>query len=534
MISIDQNSHSLWDTLPKLQALTSAGREVCHYLEDIDVACTALGADIDSPNLRIEQERFHASGGQDWGAAAFYNDFLGRLPVEIRQWEAPLGMKIAALARQLDQPLEDLYKRYATSDNWMLIGSSYIHDREHHRLIGDLSVEEVAPFVRQILTRAKDDCLARFPQDDSQARTREWFAAETQRVDTLLEGLVGRTLPDLYRAWLGEYLDPTVRQDMTSQLFSFGADAPPDAMVELFLRDYDTTAGLYNQAVTETNVGVHPLDTEAGELPFFAFLRYQGRRVRCELRFVDGTLHMAGREFAVSNGNLPVDALRSAGVEGVAGKALVLAIQARLRPNGGTLALPHWGSMYMPASHRFAALLAERGWLPGALAPVVRVRFRFLDRLRSLETTIRLPRHLVRVWDRREIPARQLGEHWADLANEAKQRLADFADAAKRSAWQNTNLPRQTQTLAKLNRKKRQIAAENPKDPRIRALWKRIKAMQNLILTHTLDRIALDWQLTQLEFYDSRGALLPWCVALGGKAFYEDLIQNAEITEETQ
>ena len=140
MFSIDQNSHSLWDTLPKLQALQAAGTPASHYLEDIDVAFTALGAKADAPPLHIARERYHPSGGLDWGAALFYNDFLGRLPVELRQWEPMLDMKIAAVARQLDTSLEELYDRYAAGDNWMLIGSSYVGDKGHHRIIGDLSV----------------------------------------------------------------------------------------------------------------------------------------------------------------------------------------------------------------------------------------------------------------------------------------------------------------------------------------------------------------------------------------------------------
>ena len=84
MISIDQNSHSLWDTLPKLQVLAAAGVGVTHYVEDIDVAFTQLGKNRDGLRLKMERERFYPSGGQDWGAGLFYTEFLGRLPVEPR------------------------------------------------------------------------------------------------------------------------------------------------------------------------------------------------------------------------------------------------------------------------------------------------------------------------------------------------------------------------------------------------------------------------------------------------------------------
>ncbi|MGB2824768.1 MAG: hypothetical protein WBF17_27600, partial [Phycisphaerae bacterium] len=72
MFSIDQNCHSLWDALPKLHALARRGRRVMHFNEDIDSAFTSLGSRIDADDLRLARERFHHSGGADWGAALFY------------------------------------------------------------------------------------------------------------------------------------------------------------------------------------------------------------------------------------------------------------------------------------------------------------------------------------------------------------------------------------------------------------------------------------------------------------------------------
>ncbi|MBN1553899.1 MAG: hypothetical protein JXA11_04085 [Phycisphaerae bacterium] len=534
MFSIDQNSHSLWDALPKLHALQSKGVAVRHVLEDIDVAFTALGAKVDEPNLHIARESFHHSGGSDWGAALFYNKFLGRLPVELRQWEPILGMKISAVARQLELTLDELYRRYAVSDNFMLIGSSYVGDEEHHRTIGDLEVRQVAPFVRKIVGHAEDDCLEQFPAEESRRRTREWFAAEKHRVERLLERHADGALPDLYRDWMGEHLESGASMELASRVFALGESPDRDALLEMFLRDYKTMAKLYNQAVRETSVGVHPLDTDAGEAPFFAFGLWNDRQTRCEVRIRKGQLILAGRKFPAPSGRAPLEALRAAGVTGLAGKAVVLALQARLSPAGAPLALPHWGSLYMPACHRFAALLREHKMLPGAAAPVMRVRFGMLDRLRSLETPIRLPKHLSVAFGRDEIPARMLGESWRDLVDESKRRLADFTDPVKRKEWQKTHLARRLEALKELNRKKRSLAGEKPKDPRIRGMWKRIKAMQNLVLTQTIDRVARDWQVAQLEYYDSRGALLPWCVALGGEELYRDVVASAEIREETE
>ena len=64
MFSIDQNCHPLWDVVPKLQALAEQGRAVTHFIEDVDMAYTAIGAAAgDRP--RLAPERFHRSGGAD-------------------------------------------------------------------------------------------------------------------------------------------------------------------------------------------------------------------------------------------------------------------------------------------------------------------------------------------------------------------------------------------------------------------------------------------------------------------------------------
>ena len=81
MLSIDQNCSSLWDAIPKLGALAAKGYPVAHYVEDIDVAFTSMGSGVGGDGLKLDRERFHRSGGQDWGAAMFYSAFLGRLPV---------------------------------------------------------------------------------------------------------------------------------------------------------------------------------------------------------------------------------------------------------------------------------------------------------------------------------------------------------------------------------------------------------------------------------------------------------------------
>jgi len=163
MFSIDQNCHSLWDVLPKIQCLTRRGLEVTHLIEDIDVAFTAVGAGQDQSQLQLARERYYRSGGADWGAALFYSEFLGRLPTDIRRWEKYTHLTTKALASGLGRSVDDLFDEYSPSDNWQLIGTSYVGDRNHHRLIGDLSTEETAEYIWKVFDKAKADMFAAFP-----------------------------------------------------------------------------------------------------------------------------------------------------------------------------------------------------------------------------------------------------------------------------------------------------------------------------------------------------------------------------------
>ena len=51
-------------------------------------------------------------------------------------------------------------------------------------------------------------------------------------------------------------------------------------------------------------------------------------------------------------------------------------------------------------------------------------------------------------------------------------------------------------------------------------------------LARTLRQVATDAQVSDLDYWDSRGAILPWCIGLGGPVFYNGVITRAEINEE--
>ena len=534
MFSIDQNCHSLWDALPKVQALARRGMSVRHFIEDIDVAFTAVGATPDQP-LRFALERFYGSGGGDWGAALFYSEFLGRLPVEIRAWEAYTGLKTAALARLLEVTVDDLYDRYSPGDNWQLIGPSYAGDRDHHRLIADLTVAELTDLLFELTDRAEHDMRTRFPSQPSQDRIGKWFASERGLLADLVSRHLGGSLVDLYHDWMAGYLakEPRVSIELSSDLLAIGADPGATGLLDSFVSRYDEVVAIYNEAMTESDTGLHILDTKAGELPFFATLQHQGHWVRSEVFRTSKGLRVGDQEFALSAGHLPIDAMRRAGVQCLTGKAALLVLQARISGGGTGLALPYHGSTYMPAVHALHRRLEAADMLPGPVGPLMRVRFRLLDRMASLETPIALPEHLVTVFGTDELQARDLAANWGRAASGAAERLERLQTEDGRNRWQQSTLRPVFDQIELLDARRRDLAKRDAKSSELRDLSHRVRRLQTDVAARTLEQIACDYQAAHLDFWDSRGALLPWCVALGGKAFYDGVISQAEVYEES-
>lgn len=541
MFSIDQNCHSLWDVLPKLQAIGMHGCRVTHFVEDIDVAFTSLGsarrppawAHVEDQQLVIVRERFYPSGGQDWGAALFYSEFLGKLPLDIKRLEPYFGMKLSVLARQLGRTAEDIYDEFSPGDNWQLIGPSYVGDRLYHRLIGDLTVRQTEPFLREIFSRAECDLLAKFPQANSQQRLVEWFSREQKLMERLLAEQSGGRLVDIYRGWLEEHSTEWISVNLTSSLLAVGSDPMRTALLEIFTTNYDAAAELYNRAVLEADVGLRPLNTDENELPFFAVVTHDGHLTRTPAFLRDGQLAIGGMLFKLTDtGHLPIAELADAGVQCLAGKAALLVLQARIGPGGNPLALPHNGSLYMPAADMLAEKLAVRRLLPGKLHPVVRVRFNLLDAMKHTETIIRLPDYLAACFGTDELPAKEFAAGYRDLATEASNRLENFRDDDFRLAWQRESHPDIAAELDELDVTRRNLAETEPKSQRIRQLSHRVRQLQAKMLESLLRQVVSDWHVSNVGYWDSRGPIWPACVAMGGEDFYNQVLTAAEIIHE--
>lgn len=534
-VSIDQNSHPLWDTLPKLEALTVRRIRGTHCIEDIDTAFTKRGATVGDKQLQIVRERTYRGGVSDWGATLFYTDFLGRNPVDIRILEPFTGMTTKALARALDCSVDDLYDRYALSDNWQLVGSSYFQDTDHHRVIGDLSLRETLPYITQIMQHARQNMNTTFPDPAARQRIKAWFDDEHQVMERLVQQCQGSSLVQFYREWLGHHLSDRVTFSVTSGFLnttSANALSLP-RIFEQFLTDYDTMAGLYNKAVTTTDVGLNTLSTKQGELPFFLVWRRDNRMLRTAVSFHNGTVVSGDHEWGRSTPATLAENMKNAGVVCVAGKAIPLILQARMSSKGGPLVLPYKGSLYMPAVHAFETALRKAGLLNDEIAPICRVKFNFLDTLHKADTHIHLPEYLHEAFSGAVLPAATVAEEIPAAITDAHRTLDSLRNEDGRNNYlEDMNMPLHSEIEA-LEAQRRQVAKHPETRPQASALWDRIKVLRREQTEQFVGQVLDMYHTTQLDYWNSRGALMPWSIALGGMDFYRSMLEKAEIYEES-
>ncbi|MEI8079889.1 MAG: hypothetical protein WCH61_09725, partial [bacterium] len=340
----------------------------------------------------------------------------------------------------------------------------------------------------------------------------------------------------VYQAWTRAHVPNTITVSTTAEWFQ----ANPDLrLLSLFIKEYAHCVALYNNAIAVTGTGQAPLHPDRGDLPFFAVFRRDGRLARAPLTLRDGWLVAGTARWRLPATGSQVTLAESLGnawqhdeVICLAGKALLLVIQARSAPHGAPLALPHLGSLYLPAAHEFQERLRAAGLLDWPVAPVWRVRFHFWDRWRDCPTIVRVPAWLANVFQADEAPAGQLAAELPQLQEDAIVELAAMRTAAGRQQLQERLWPRLTGEIRDVDTERRALARDPARRAETAARWARLKPLERELARCQFERARRHLHLCGLDYWDSRGALLPWSIALGGEAFYDRLLAGAEIITE--
>lgn len=532
-ISIDQNSNPLWDVVPKLQALAQNGHHGIHCIEDVDVAFTRRGADADDHTMQIAPERFYRGGVTDWGATLFYSDFLGRTPADPRQLEQLVGLSLKSLGKRLDTDVDGIYERFGDSDNHQLVGPSYLQDRNRHRTIGDLTIAEITPHLNTMLNHAENDILTRFPSVNAKSRTAEWFAKQRAFIQHTSEQL-GQHAPltALYNQWLRIFIpNKNVQTDLTSRLFEPRPENANLAIFDTCIRNHHDFCDAYNAAIDATGEHLTKLKPERGDLPFFAVWNVDNRTFRTECRLDGNRLVTPIATTTIDqNPTRNLARLREHGLRALVGKALVLVLQVRMKPQGAPLALPENGSLYMPTAHRLECELRKRGLLKTELHPVLRVKLGFLDRLAHSGETLTLPEWMQRRTGHSEMTAKKFAEYWRDGQRQAREELEKASHEQGRNTLENILFPNLSKLIEELENKRRQMAQNPETRHRASELWEQIKPLETERMQQFCLRMMDNIHMTNLEYWNSRGATLPWAIAAGGQKWYEtEVLAKSEI-----
>lgn len=521
-ISIDQNSNSLWDVLPKIEALHAHNRELLHYVEDIDVAFTRVGSTYCAPKLTLEQ--YYPNGNLDWGASLFYMDFLGKVPLNLANLSPYTGKKISTTAKALGLTLQNLYNKFSVADNYQLTGTSYVASHpEKHRLLGDLSTELKKPFIQELLTLAEADILERFIDKPSQSRTKCWFKKERDLLDQLWHK--ANDLASFYQAWIKAHL-PEAKLELTSELFSEKQMAQLNFdLLKKIIKNYPLFQEIYNQSIEESGVELSPLS--GGSLPFFAAYKINGQQVRSGLQLRDGKIMIADQTF---DQNVRFEEFFEK-IEVLVGKALLLIITVRDFSIGHPLVLPEMGSLYTPAAVSLAAKMKTHHFIDHLPYSIFRLQFNFIDQLKNSDSLISLPNHLQHKLGR-QLTAKALAIQLPIAMNEAQMTLNSLKNPIERERCFSAWTPNLSQSIDRLKETK-EICGKNPeRRHECPNLWKEIKKYEQEKEFICFQRIIDLVQTTEMTYWNSRGALKPWSIAAGGESFYQQLLKSSTIREE--
>lgn len=186
----------------------------------------------------------------------------------------------------------------------------------------------------------------------------------------------------------------------------------------------------------------------------------------------------------------------------------------------------------MPAAHKLSSLLDSAGMLPCTLSPVIRVRFHLLDQLDGIKTIIRPPDYLASQFNSETITASDLAASHRQIRENAISRLEMYTDAERREKWIMDQHPETVEQINVLKQRKMEVIRANSSDPAARDIWLKIRELHASLLKSHIEQVITDYHLSKLDFWDSRGAILPISVGLGGIEFYNKIISEARIYEE--
>lgn len=145
---------------------------------------------------------------------------------------------------------------------------------------------------------------------------------------------------------------------------------------------------------------------------------------------------------------------------------------------------------------------------------------------------MRPPAYLRQALGIEEAPAAQVGAALEAAMAEARCTLEALRDPGRREALVRQRFAAWSAERTELDAERRRLAADPQRRPEATAIWQRLKDLDRRLAEAQAEWVLQLLRLLDVAYYDSRGALLPWCLALEGETLYRRMLAQAEIVPE--
>ncbi len=474
-LSFDQNCSPLWDTLPRMDVMKNKKIPYFQLFHDSDIF--SYDYKISYNTSKVGQLYSKSSNAFPYSPVLSYFQFFGKyLPIDSTIFKTYMQESIIAFTDRNKLSKKKLAIRLTEIDKYAILanfGSTKVGYKLSKEFYKD-TLDELLDFAYKDLINW---CIYKPFKNDLEILIKGDKETYTS-LDT-------SNLNQLYNSWL-----PALKcgGEVNSGTDFFHLKTSKEKNYTFFIsfvEEYHTFAYLYNTSIDETSSYMKKLDINCGELPFYAIAkRNHGFKRINKLLYINGKLIIDEVEFLIRplNWEELSAKLIKIGIIAIIGKAVALHLQVRNIDSGFTFITSKGGSPYRKLVKHYSNLLKKEGLYNG-LKNSLEIEFNTIEQLKYLKNKIKLPVRL------------------RNLSGYETMAGRDYSEFIKE-----------------------QITLGN----------KGLEALKNSTETSDLKKLQkmeLYWYLSNLKYWDNRGAIRYWTTAVGGNDFYKLVIKNSRIIQ---
>jgi len=527
----DQNCSPFWDTWPKVEFLAKSGHNLLQIIHDTDILYRGHSR---KNSYHIKWLHLKHDGSSYYSPNLFYYRFLGRHnPFPVDKLESYTGLKLSKISALLNLSIENLYEKFGAYDKLALLGGD--SKKNGYRIAAGIKLSETYQSFEEFLDLIEEDMhefVVTTDQKDNLIDVLNIWRAEVQAINEKNPNI---TISELFSLWMQSKFTKNVTFVGCSDYFRVIPENKNRFTFFLdFVRGYHEYAECYNKALEINNSVISKLDIFKGELPFYVIRNIEGQLLRFPIFLENGNLVIQDQIL-----NLPLvtweDLLswcEEMRVECLIGKAIPLMMQLRDGNYGVPMVMPKLGSPYTAIVDSYSKLLGERFI---GIKDVSLVDFQIFDALQKANFSFRLPLFLQEIFKKEIVHCKLFVEQLPFYIREANRVL----DECKRNPQLTMRefYPSLTRNLADLEQKRTSQGLILAKIPKRTSEYQHemvkyfeIKSSYSKIYREYVNKLCQllvnQWHVSQLNYFNNRGAFELWSKTLGGINLYQSIIDH--------